>query len=741
MVALARAKIKEGAVPWSSTTNPESSNMDDVPWDMSPIPPPPSATEAIEEDLAFDANPDLEIAVLETMEPKTGPELASQRLEAEPLPHQQHAVSTSSIPAETLNDVPGADQNKKSLESSLRSESASGSDSSSESSSSSGSSTSRSPSSLSSSSSSESSDDDNADSATRTTKGGSVYVGRKRSKPKPHQWKKEKLKKLVRNGKSHKTRGGNVIQKNVPRPAACDKCRMKCQDRFSEKDRRQINASFWALGNTTSQKQYIKGSVELHTPNRQEGAEKRRTFSRKYFLKKGSENLPVCRDFFLRTLHVSNTFVDMSLSPVLHGAVDPTEKRGWQAGKAKKYGADVVENIKRHIESFPVTESHYNRERGHRYLDSNLSMHQMYLMYLDLPDDVIKAKEWKYREVFDTYKIKFGLPTIDTCDTCAVLQGGEKEAHEKAFKEAITTMQKDIELAKNNPDVMTVTFDLQQVLPCPLYPSKEWFYKRKLNVYNLTVYPARGQCRCYTWHEGQARRGALEVASALRLFIKDHPAVKRWILWSDSCGGQNRNRFFVAAMLHLFSLGGISSIELKYLIPGHTMMDADKAHARIERAKRKDMIILYPTDWNMFIRSVPSRRESTRLVVVPMNKEDIHDVKGLFETKGPLVHRKKSPKSSTEINWLETRWIFIQNTTSFSFKYDFDEGPMNQMSWERRGVTAFPTALPVAYPEGNPISSAKKHDILSLCQRFGSDVRDFYMNLKTNDAEDLDTDE
>lgn len=66
---------------------------------------------------------------------------------------------------------------------------------------------------------------------------------------------------------------------------------------------------------------------------------------------------------------------------------------------------------------------------------------------------------------------------------------------------------------------------------------------------------------------------------------------------------------------------------------------------------------------------------------------------------------------------------------------------MNQMSWERRGVTAFPTALPVAYPEGNPISSAKKHDILSLCQRFGSDVRAFYMNLKTNDAEDLDTDE
>ncbi|XP_047502746.1 uncharacterized protein LOC125048219 [Penaeus chinensis] len=132
MVALARAKIKEGAVPWSSTTNPESSNMDDVPWDMSPIPPPPSATEAIEEDLAFDANPALEIAVLETMEPKTGPELASQRLEAEPLPHQQHVVSTSSIPAETLNYVPGADQNKESSESSLRSGSASVSDSSSE---------------------------------------------------------------------------------------------------------------------------------------------------------------------------------------------------------------------------------------------------------------------------------------------------------------------------------------------------------------------------------------------------------------------------------------------------------------------------------------------------------------------------------------------------------------------------------------------------------------------------------
>lgn len=66
---------------------------------------------------------------------------------------------------------------------------------------------------------------------------------------------------------------------------------------------------------------------------------------------------------------------------------------------------------------------------------------------------------------------------------------------------------------------------------------------------------------------------------------------------------------------------------------------------------------------------------------------------------------------------------------------------MNHMSWERRGVTVFPTALPVAYSEGNPISSAKKHDILSLCQRYGSDVREFYMNLKTKDDEESNTDE
>lgn len=40
---------------------------------------------------------------------------------------------------------------------------------------------------------------------------------------------------------------------------------------------------------------------------------------------------------------------------------------------------------------------------------------------------------------------------FDTCDTCDVLQGDEKVAHDKAFKEAITTMQKDIELAKKQP--------------------------------------------------------------------------------------------------------------------------------------------------------------------------------------------------------------------------------------------------------------------------------------------------
>lgn len=101
----------------------------------------------------------------------------------------------------------------------------------------------------------------------------------------------------------------------------------------------------------------------------------------------------------------------------------------------------------------------------------------------------------------------------------------------------------------------------------------------------------------------------------------------------------------------------------------------------------------------------------------------------------------KIPPNSTEINWLETRWISIRNTTSFSFKYDFDDRPKNEMAGgaeELRHSQQFcPTHIPKAIQFWKQRNTA-----LFLC---ANDLKVVFLAwtskpMKTN-AEDLDTDD
>lgn len=89
-----------------------------------------------------------------------------------------------------------------------------------------------------------------------------------------------------------------------------------------------------------------------------------------------------------------------------------------------------------------------------------------------------------------------------------------------------------------------LTYDLEKALPLPRIPTNIVFYKRQLWVYNAGIHVgSNDQGYCNIWVEGEAGRGAQEVGSCLIKFIKNHlrDGVEKLVLWSDCCGGQNRN--------------------------------------------------------------------------------------------------------------------------------------------------------------------------------------------------------
>lgn len=76
--------------------------------------------------------------------------------------------------------------------------------------------------------------------------------------------------------------------------------------------------------------------------------------------------------------------------------------------------------IKMHIEMFPVVPSHYSRsETEIKYLNCDLNIKAMYRLYWCDENNVPKAKESAYRNVFvNEYNLGFHRPKKDQCRLC-----------------------------------------------------------------------------------------------------------------------------------------------------------------------------------------------------------------------------------------------------------------------------------------------------------------------------------
>lgn len=206
-----------------------------------------------------------------------------------------------------------------------------------------------------------------------------------------------------------------------------------------------------------------------------------------------------------------------------------------------------------------------------------------------------------YRRIFTKeFNIGFFVPKKDRCDLFEEYKMSQhtvneipilKTKYDDHMKDkACTRTERTNDRDNDDEKVITVCFDMENVLTCPRANVSNFFYKRKLNVFNLTAHCSKDKVAYnIIWNECIASRGANELASALIIVLdkvpKRHPDTEKLILWSDSCVPQNRNSMMTSALKWFLSCHPeLVSIEQKICTPGHSnIQEVDNIHSHIEK--------------------------------------------------------------------------------------------------------------------------------------------------------------
>lgn len=485
-----------------------------------------------------------------------------------------------------------------------------------------------------------------------------------------------------------------VPAKEIKNKKDCvQKCLYQCSRKISDEQRNAIFKNYYSLS-AVEKKHYILNSTEIEIPYRrrkgkkQDNSKKGRTF--KYYFTLNGQRVQVCKPFYTGTLCISQK----PIYTVHKNKTATNTLRESTQGKHKKRvtSPDDTDFVKEHINMLPRVQSHYCRKRSNKeYLESELNIKKLYEMYLEYANEKEKSPVsfCIYRKIFcNCFNIAFHKPRKDRCDTCEEMkvkkdENRVDEEEERAYINHLNEkeyMRKEKEKDKESGKPL-ICFDLENVLTCPKADIKSFFYKSKLNVYNMTAHISIGkQVYCAVWTEALHGRTGNDMASAvykiLHRVLADHPEFTEIILWSDSCVPQNRNSLMSYALTHLIqSHKNLQKITMKFSVPGHScIQEVDAIHSSIERSLSK---IEYYSPVSLLRYLIKVNRQKP-YKIIQMKKEDFID----FQHYSSQLNYNTVPFS--KVVCLQFSKSFFELNYKDSFKMEEESNPFKVVSLHQR---------------------------------------------------------
>ncbi|XP_045774168.1 uncharacterized protein LOC123873369 [Maniola jurtina] len=243
-------------------------------------------------------------------------------------------------------------------------------------------------------------------------KGDSVDVAsmKKRARnqiPNPSKWACNVRKLKHQRGEAYVSRRGKLVpERRVRNTKDCLKsCRYKCNERINDVDRQHIFKAFYSL-NANEKKHFLLNTTERNyvKHNKLMDGNHKRKYSFKYFFLVRAVRYTVCKNFYLGTLAISQKPVYNVHSGKSEMNLPKPDGRGLSEASAHSLPTEVKDRVRKHIMSFPTVDSKPIKQfsRKKQYLESNLTIKQMYNMYVTDcgKDDEVLVKESMYRKIF-----------------------------------------------------------------------------------------------------------------------------------------------------------------------------------------------------------------------------------------------------------------------------------------------------------------------------------------------------
>eukprot|EP00834_Sanchytrium_tribonematis_P006429 NODE_471_length_7033_cov_0.382031.p1 type:complete len:574 gc:universal NODE_471_length_7033_cov_0.382031:4047-2326(-) len=318
----------------------------------------------------------------------------------------------------------------------------------------------------------------------------------------------------------------------------------------------------------------------------------------------------VCRNalvllFSMSRQQIQNIINDLNrFKPRVHGhtgIVFPHALTGQQKACIKEW---LLEFAELHGEPRPGRQYYYRQSKRicdttYLWLPSEFTISRLHGIY-NQTENAIQVHFETFRRLFhDCEMIKIRSPRSDMCDTCTEfktqLNGTTTDTGLTQTTEAFTKHLKQAKLArldynrsKTLSNVTCLSFDYSQNLCLPSFTDQpsEIYFMSLLNIHLFGIFNETRQKQLnYIYREDQGKKGSNNVTSILIDYIYRlaEQQRKHLVLFADNCVGQNKNNTVMKLLNWLCLTGKCESIEMKFMIKGHTKFSPDSGFGNIKK--------------------------------------------------------------------------------------------------------------------------------------------------------------